>query len=87
MYAAAESEAQVAYQGTLLVDKHQYFINVFIPEAPIEENTTSEYIRPVATMYSCTILQLRIRSELRIIPQEYQLRGAIILTTQNFDPA
>ena len=33
-------------------------MNVFVREAPIEENTASKFIRAVAATYGCKILQL-----------------------------
>ena len=39
-------------------------MNVFIREAPIEENTASEYIRTVAAMHCCKILQLYVTKEM-----------------------
>ena len=51
MYPAAESEVKVVYKEPLFVDKHYFFMTVFIQEAPIEENMASECIRTVAAKY------------------------------------
>ena len=51
MYSASESDATVVYKEPLLV----YEDYLFIREAPIEENTWSEYIRTVAKTCACKI--------------------------------
>ena len=58
MYPAAESEAKMVYKEPLFVDEHQFFMTVFIREAPIEENIGSECILTVAATYGCKLLQL-----------------------------
>ena len=58
MYPATESDAKVVSKEPLFVDEHYFFMTIFIQEAPIEENTTSERICTVATRYGCKILQL-----------------------------
>ena len=58
MYPAAESEAALVYKESLFVDEYQSFMNVFIREAPIEEDTASECIHTVAATYGCKILRL-----------------------------
>ena len=51
MYPVAESEAKVVYKESLFVDEHLFFMTVFIREALIVENTTSERIRTEAATY------------------------------------
>ena len=58
MYSAVKSEAKVVYKVPLFVDEEDYFMTVFVQEAPIEENTSSECIRTVAATCGCKILQL-----------------------------
>ena len=43
---------------TLFVDEHQFSMNAFIREAPVEENTALECIQTVSATYGCKILRL-----------------------------
>ena len=59
MYPAAKSKAKVVSKGTLfVVSDYLLLVTVFIRGAPVEDNTTSEYICTVVATYGCNILQL-----------------------------
>ena len=55
MYPAAESKAKVDKEP-LFVNQDCFFMNVFIREARIEEDITSEFIRTVVATCGCKII-------------------------------
>ena len=48
----------MADKEPIFVDEHQFFVTVFIREAQIGKNTSSDCISIMATTYDCKILQL-----------------------------
>ena len=75
MYPDAEPEAKVVYKEPLFVNKDHFLGRVFIREAAMEENTSSECIRTIVATCRCKILQLYeyqandcgLRREMRMI--------------------
>ena len=84
MYPAAETEIKLVYKEPLFGDEY-HFDDCF---HSIEENTALKCIRTVAATYGCKILRLRIRvrirSELRKIPKEYQFIQLNIIGLTSF---
>ena len=69
MQPVAESEAKVVYKEPPFVDEHHFVVTAFIREAPIEENTSSEYIRTVAATCGCNILMYEYEANCERYPK------------------
>ena len=75
MYPVAESEAKVFYRNHHLLLTIVY-MTVFIRGAPVEDNTASECIRTVATMYGRKTLQFSICTNMKRMSKEDMKRSA-----------